>query len=117
MWQDNPRADRCKPRHGALVHPPPLVSKLHQPMAASQRYKLTIAYRGTRYHGWQAQPALESYKGDPPAEGEGIPTIQEIVARTNYYPLTSVQVAKNRQSLGLADTVAQAPMATSSDSR
>lgn len=42
---------------------------------------------------------------------------QEIVARTNYYPLTSVQVAKNRQSLGLADTVAQAPMATSSDSR
>jgi len=22
----------------------------------SQRYKLTIAYRGTRYHGWQWQP-------------------------------------------------------------
>lgn len=48
----------------------------------TQRYKLTLAYRGTRYHGWQAQPALESYKGDPPAEGEGIPTIQEVVART-----------------------------------
>ena len=48
----------------------------------TQRYKLTIAYRGTRYHGWQAQPALESFKGEPPAEGEGIPTIQEIVART-----------------------------------
>ena len=47
----------------------------------SQRYKLTIAYRGTRYHGWQAQPALESYKGQTPAAGEGIPTIQENLAR------------------------------------
>ena len=46
----------------------------------TQRYKLTIAYRGTRYHGWQAQPALESFKGEPPAEGEGLPTIQEVVA-------------------------------------
>ena len=48
----------------------------------TQRYKLTIAYRGTRYHGWQAQPALESFKGEPPPEGQGIPTIQEVVART-----------------------------------
>lgn len=48
----------------------------------NQRYKLTIAYRGTQYHGWQAQPALESYKGQPPPEGEGIPTIQGILART-----------------------------------
>jgi tRNA pseudouridine38-40 synthase len=30
----------------------------------SQRYKLTVAYRGTRYHGWQQQPALPSYKGE-----------------------------------------------------
>lgn len=35
---------------------------------------------------------------------------QEIVARTNFYPLTSTQVAKNRQNLGLTDTVAQAGM-------
>jgi phosphate transport system substrate-binding protein len=42
---------------------------------------------------------------------------QEIVARANYYPLTSVQVAKNRQNLGLADTVARAPMAALPDSR
>ena len=48
----------------------------------TQRYKLTITYRGTRYHGWQAQPALDSFKGEPPPAGEGIPTIQEIVART-----------------------------------
>jgi tRNA pseudouridine38-40 synthase len=58
-----------------------------------QRYKLTVAYRGTRYHGWQQQPALPSYKGErqpglgvapvsPPgpareaAAGEQIPTIQ-----------------------------------------
>src|SRR5262245_23440363 len=48
---------------------------------ATVRYKLTLAYRGTRYHGWQAQPALESYKGEPPAEGQGIPTIQEVLSR------------------------------------
>src|SRR4051812_34347185 len=52
----------------------------------SQRYKLTIAYRGTRYHGWQQQPALPTWKGDAPAEGEGIPTIQETLQRA----LTSV---------------------------
>lgn len=46
-----------------------------------QRYKLTIAYRGTRYHGWQHQAANEYYKGPAPAEGHGIPTIQEIVSR------------------------------------
>jgi tRNA pseudouridine38-40 synthase len=36
-----------------------------------QRYKLTVAYRGTRYHGWQQQPALATYRAlrDP---GEGI---------------------------------------------
>jgi tRNA pseudouridine38-40 synthase len=50
-----------------------------------QRYKLIIAYRGTRYHGWQAQPAMDNYKGDykgdAPAPGEGIPTIQAEVTR------------------------------------
>jgi len=48
----------------------------------SVRYKLTIAYRGTRYHGWQQQPMLETYKGEPPPPGSGIPTIQEIVSAT-----------------------------------
>lgn len=46
-----------------------------------QRYKLTLAYRGTRYHGWQAQPAMETYTGEAPPPGEGIPTIQETVTR------------------------------------
>ncbi|HEV8292018.1 MAG TPA: tRNA pseudouridine(38-40) synthase TruA [Tepidisphaeraceae bacterium] len=46
-----------------------------------QRYKLTIAYRGTHYHGWQWQAANEFYKGPPVAEGHGIPTIQETVER------------------------------------
>src|SRR5947207_2797442 len=46
-----------------------------------QRYKLTLSYRGTRYHGWQRQMANELYKGPTPAEGHGIPTIQEIVTR------------------------------------
>lgn len=43
----------------------------------TQRYKLVLAYRGTRYHGWQRQSANAFYKGEQPAEGEGIPTIQE----------------------------------------
>ena len=46
-----------------------------------QRLKLTIAYRGTRYHGWQQQSVNEKYKGAPPPPGEGLPTIQEIVAK------------------------------------
>jgi tRNA pseudouridine38-40 synthase len=47
----------------------------------SQRYKLTIAYRGTHYHGWQEQAWIDSYKGPKPVDGEGIPTIQETVTR------------------------------------
>jgi tRNA pseudouridine38-40 synthase len=63
-----------------------------------QRYKLTLAYRGTRYHGWQQQPALATYTGvrDPgtgvaplamPASvfdpsGEQIPTIQGELKKT-----------------------------------
>lgn len=42
----------------------------------TQRFKLTIAYRGTRYHGWQSQPAMETFGGEAPPPGEGIPTIQ-----------------------------------------
>jgi tRNA pseudouridine38-40 synthase len=47
----------------------------------TQRYKLTIAYRGTNYHGWQAQSLTENYKGDAIAEGAGIPTVQELLER------------------------------------
>ena len=46
----------------------------------SQRYKLTISYRGTAYHGWQAQTANALWKGPKPPKGHGIPTIQEILA-------------------------------------
>jgi tRNA pseudouridine38-40 synthase len=46
-----------------------------------QRYKLTVAYRGTAYHGWQHQDANSLYKGPPPPEGQGIPTIQETLSR------------------------------------
>lgn len=52
-----------------------------QGLMPTQRYKLTIAYRGTRYHGWQKQPMLPTWKGEAPGEGEGIPTIQETLAR------------------------------------
>jgi len=50
-------------------------------MSQTQRYKLTLAYRGTRYHGWQWQNANELYKGPTPEEGQGIPTIQESLKR------------------------------------
>lgn len=46
-----------------------------------QRYKLTIAYRGTRYHGWQKQSVLPTWKGPVPPAGQGIPTVQEELAR------------------------------------
>jgi tRNA pseudouridine38-40 synthase len=46
-----------------------------------QRYKLVVAYRGTRYHGWQSQPRMETYAGGPVPEGQGIPTLQETLTR------------------------------------
>jgi tRNA pseudouridine38-40 synthase len=47
----------------------------------TQRYKLTIAYRGSRYHGWQSQPFMDTYTGTPPPPGEGIPTIQSEITK------------------------------------
>lgn len=47
-----------------------------------QRYKLTVAYRGTGYHGWQWQPAQETFrKGPMPAAGEGLPTIEDRLSK------------------------------------
>src|SRR5881394_2152649 len=68
-----------------LPNPLPVYGEREQTMP-TQRYKLTLAYRGTRYHGWQMQPALPTWKGDVPPEGEGIPTIQESLQKA----LTSV---------------------------
>ena len=48
----------------------------------TQRYKLVIAYRGSRYHGWQIQHVQDNYTGDQPPEGEGLPTVQEKLTRT-----------------------------------
>ena len=47
----------------------------------TQRYKLTIAYRGTQYHGWQTQGVNPTWKGPAPPPGHGIPTIQEKLRR------------------------------------
>jgi tRNA pseudouridine38-40 synthase len=59
-----------------------------------QRYKLIIAYRGTRYHGWQSQPAMDTYRGAAPPEGQGIPTIQaelrRAIASVVQHPVTLV---------------------------
>jgi tRNA pseudouridine38-40 synthase len=59
--------------HEALIAPFPPVP--------TQRYKLTIAYRGTHYHGWQTQAMNPTWTGPIPPEGEGIPTIQEKLTR------------------------------------
>ncbi len=45
-----------------------------------QRYKLILSYRGTHYHGWQQQPVLPTWKGEPQEQGSGIPTVQETLA-------------------------------------
>ena len=45
------------------------------------RYKLTLAYRGTHYHGWQTQAMNPNWTGPAPEPGEGIPTIQEKLKR------------------------------------
>ena len=44
-----------------------------------QRYKLTLAYRGTKYHGWQEQVHSPTWKGERPEDGGGLPTIQALV--------------------------------------
>lgn len=61
----------------------------------TQRYKMTLAYRGTWYHGWQWQAANPvTWKGPMPEEGEGIPTVQETLTRALAgvlgHPLTVV---------------------------
>jgi tRNA pseudouridine38-40 synthase len=47
----------------------------------THRYKLTVAYRGTNYHGWQKQMAANTWKGPKPPAGWGIPTVQELLSR------------------------------------
>ncbi|MFT3786398.1 MAG: tRNA pseudouridine(38-40) synthase TruA [Tepidisphaeraceae bacterium] len=46
------------------------------------RYKLTLAYRGTNYHGWQRQPVPPTWRGDAPDVLEGIPTVQQTLDQT-----------------------------------
>lgn len=43
----------------------------------TQRFKLTLAYRGTAYHGWQTQAVPPNWKGDRPTDGTGLPSVQE----------------------------------------
>lgn len=46
-----------------------------------QRYKLVIAYRGSRYFGWQQQGVPHTWKGPMPPKGEGLPSIQLAVSK------------------------------------
>ena len=47
----------------------------------TQRFKLTVAYRGTAYHGWQHQTVPATWKRPIPRSGRGLPTIQETLTR------------------------------------
>jgi tRNA pseudouridine38-40 synthase len=58
---------------------------------STRRFKLTIAYRGTNYHGWQAQAYTDNYAGPVPPAGHGIPTVQETIARV-LEPIVGHQV-------------------------
>jgi tRNA pseudouridine38-40 synthase len=51
------------------------------PAVPSQRYKLTLSYRGTRYHGWQTQGVFANRAGEVIGNGEPIPTVQSELAR------------------------------------
>lgn len=55
------------------------------------RHKLTLAYRGTAYHGWQTQGVPATWKGLMPDEGQGIPTVQEtlngVLTRVCRHPI------------------------------
>lgn len=42
---------------------------------------MTIAYRGTQYHGWQTQSPSACFKGPMPKAGDGLPTIQELLTK------------------------------------
>ena len=46
-----------------------------------QRFKLTVAYRGSAYHGWQVQTVPKTWKKTLPPKGHGLPTIQEMLKR------------------------------------
>jgi tRNA pseudouridine38-40 synthase len=63
-----------------------------------QRYKLTVAYRGTAYHGWQHQTAASTWKGPMPREGHGIPTVQQTLKqsleRVMRHPVTVVGASR-----------------------
>lgn len=60
----------------------------------TQRYKLLVAYRGTQYHGWQAQPMAEPLTGEAPPGGNGVPTVQvaltEALAGVVRHPVSVV---------------------------
>lgn len=45
------------------------------------RYKLTVAYRGTRYHGWQRQAIPPTWKGPVSEQFPGLMTVQETLSR------------------------------------
>ncbi|MGB7157436.1 MAG: tRNA pseudouridine(38-40) synthase TruA, partial [Tepidisphaeraceae bacterium] len=68
-------------REAASGEPGYHASPMSEPSSPLQRLKLTIAYRGTQYHGWQRQVRTKHYDGPTLGGGEGIPTVQEIVER------------------------------------
>ena len=64
----------------------------------TQRYKLTVAYRGSAYHGWQHQSVPGTWKGPLPPKGQGLPTVQDTLIRALVgvvrHPLTLVGASR-----------------------
>jgi tRNA pseudouridine38-40 synthase len=59
---------------------------------------MIVAYRGSKYHGWQRQTAANTWKGPTPPPGCGIPTVQETLAKAIAYivrhPVTVVGASR-----------------------
>ena len=76
-----------------------------------QRYKMTIAYRGTRYHGWQTQGVPQTWAGETPPEGQGLPTVQETIQRALMgvvnHPVTIVGSSRTDAGVHAKGQVAQ----------
>ena len=68
-------------------------------MSESQRYKLTLAYRGTRYHGWQRQmPASEETASDSAADSPASDPPSPVTRSPSAYFVTPSPGGRGGQS-------------------
>ena len=70
-----------------------------------QRYKLTVAYRGTRYHGWQQQPALPTYKGGERDPGLGVARVGPVESAPDRPAAESIPTIQAELKKAIAEVV------------